>query len=62
MSEPRVIVHWREKVTHLVRHVHSHFLHFDHTVCGEDVAHDLRYVAPKGTQVTCLSCIAAEPP
>jgi len=56
---PRIIMNWREKTTHLVRFFRKEF-GFEHTYCGEDIAHDLRYVAPEGSVVTCLGCIAEE--
>lgn len=58
---PKIIMQWREKTTHLVRFIRERF-GFDLTYCGEEIAHDLRYIAPEGSMVTCLGCIASEPP
>lgn len=58
---PRIIMEWREATTHLVRFFRTRLGH-DVTYCNLEIAHDLRYVAPEGTIVLCLVCLAAEPP
>lgn len=61
VQPPRIIMQWREKTTHLVRFFRKEF-GFEQTFCGLDIAHDLRYVAPEGTMLTCMGCIAEAPP
>lgn len=58
--KPRIIIEWRSRTTHYV-HTFDTSFGCEHTYCGESIAHDLRYVAPEGTQVLCMGCIAAEP-
>ena len=58
---PRIIMEWREKTTHLVKFFRKEF-GFELTYCGLELSTDLRYVAPDGTMVTCMGCIAEAPP